>query len=290
MKTVPPADPRLPWSHPRTPESLCHRRTAAHALLQLPDKCSCLGLVPYHCLEIKTFLKTAFFVNWRKKGKGMVCNQPRYSAPWVPGGWYHTAIASTVFSIWHQRADGLSTGEPTQQPSRARLWLFLPYTSVSRAACGWFSLVGRNSHVYCYWQCRYNIRAFQKDWKIGSAFIFQLGQPLLHQLCLAFLQATHIRHHCALQPPVTINCPPVLLFEDRTPSSVVEIRPNASLAFFCISLTLEYGLFPTAPNRCCSPGKQWALSPLTWCKQRVMLAFKAASFIKIQIIASDAAV
>lgn len=166
-----------------------------------------------------------------------------------------------------QHANVLSTGELTQQPSRALLWLSLLYTSISRAARGWLSLVGRNNHIYCYWQHR---RGFQKDWKIGSAFNFQSWQPLLHQLCLPFLWAMHICHHCALQTPVTVALPSCCLKTGCCPRRQrSELKPHSPLSDADLASARQC-------SRLCQPDTRiWALP---YRAQQMLQPRKTASF------------
>lgn len=86
------------------------QRTSLCAPRQLPEQFSCLGLVPCHCLEVKSFIKNAIFRNQRKKRKGRACNhnnQPGYLDPWGPGGW---CPAPTVRALAPRAAGGCLHG------------------------------------------------------------------------------------------------------------------------------------------------------------------------------------
>lgn len=82
------------------------QRTSLCAPRQLPEQFSCLGLVPCHCLEVKSFIKNAIFRNQRKKRKGRACNhnnQPGYSD--LVGSWRlvpssHSESCSSTCRRW----------------------------------------------------------------------------------------------------------------------------------------------------------------------------------------------
>jgi len=90
-------------------------------------------------------------VNWRKKGRRWYVTIAASAAAQLLSSMgtgrlaphFHSTSAVLCTRQAGQRANALSTGEPTPQPSGAWQGLALLYTPLSRAACGWFSLGGR---------------------------------------------------------------------------------------------------------------------------------------------------
>lgn len=122
---------------------------------------------------------------------------------------------------------------------------------------------------------------FRKTEKIGSAFIFRLWRPLLHQLCLPLLRATHTGHRCALQTPVTTalpsRCPRTgCCPQPRSPPPDADL-PSARHRSRLCQPDASVRALPHRAEQMLQPRK---IRPLTCPKHRVKLVFKAASLYK----------